>query len=135
MIQRLRAVLATLVDGISTRFDLASVELEDLLARLGVIVALILAGALSAGFSLFFLSWAIVESMPQGTRWLAAFALALLYAGGSWYAYERLRQCVREMPKPFATTREVLRRDIAALRPEDSPPSGMPKPVSGDPVP
>ncbi|MGA2053109.1 MAG: phage holin family protein [Opitutales bacterium] len=135
MIHRLRAVFATLVDGFSTRFDLASVEFEDLLARLGVIVALILAGALSAGFALFFLSWAIVEFMPQGDRWLAAFALALLYAGGSWYAYERLCRCLRQMPKPFATTREVLRRDLAALRPTESPIAGEPKPVAHDPVP
>jgi len=135
MMQRLRAVIATFVDGFSTRFDLASVELEDLLARLGVMVALILAGALAAGFALFFLSWAIVEAMPQNHRWMAALALALLYGAGAFFAYKHLRRALREMPAPFATTRDVLRRDIAALRPIEPSASPTSEPVSGDHVP
>jgi uncharacterized membrane protein YqjE len=122
MMPRLRAVLATLVDGFSSRFDLASIELEDLLVRLGFIVALLVAGSLAAGFSLFFLSWVFVEVMPQGYHWIAALVLALLYGAGAGYAYTRLRQILREMPPPFATTRDVLRRDIAALRPSEISP-------------
>jgi uncharacterized membrane protein YqjE len=135
MMQRLRSVLATLVDGFSTRFDLASVELEDLLARLGVMVGLILAGSLAAGFALFFLSWSIVEAMAQPHRWIAALALALLYGVGAGFAWKCLRQALREMPAPFAATRNVLRRDIAALRPVEPPESSTPDSASGDNVP
>ena len=132
---RLRAVLTTVVDGFSTRFDLAAVELEDLLARLGVMVGLILAGALAAGFALFFLSWAIVEAMPPGHRWIAALALALLYGTGAGFAYKCLRRALREMPTPFATTRDVLRRDIASLRPVEPAASPAPDPTPGDNAP
>jgi uncharacterized membrane protein YqjE len=135
MMQRLRSVLVTLVDGFSTRFDLASVELEDLLARLGVMVGLILAGSLAAGFALFFLSWAIVEAVPQNHRWIAALALALLYGAGAGFACKYLRRALREMPAPFATTRSVLRRDIAALRPVEPPVAPTPDSASGDNVP
>jgi uncharacterized membrane protein YqjE len=119
MMHRLRVVLATLVDGISTRFDLAAVELEDLLGRLGVMLVFILAGLLAAGFALMFFSWAIIFAVPEGGRWIAASLLALLYAAGAGFCYHRLRIALRAMPAPFATTRDVLRRDISALRPAE----------------
>ena len=122
MIQRLRAVFATLAEGISSRFDLASVELEDLLARLGVIVVLILVVCLAAGSAILFLGLAIVFMIPPGLRWIVALVFALAFGGGAAWAWAALRAALRAMPAPFATTRDVLRRDAAALRHSAEPP-------------
>jgi uncharacterized membrane protein YqjE len=122
MIQRLRAVFATLAEGISSRFDLASVELEDLLARLGVILALILMVGLTAGSAILFLALAIVFVIPPGVRWIVALVFFLTFSGGAAWAWTQLRAAIRAMPAPFATTRDVLRRDAAALRHSAQPP-------------
>jgi uncharacterized membrane protein YqjE len=132
MIQRLRAILATLVEGISSRFDLAAVELEDLLARVAVMVALLLAGAFTAAFALLFLSWTLVEAMPQNYHWLGALLVTLVYAGASAWAWCKLKRCIREMPAPFSTIRDVLRRDLASLRKsaaEEENPAPTPPPT------
>jgi uncharacterized membrane protein YqjE len=123
MINRLRAVLATLVDGMSSRFDLASVELEDLIVRVGLMAALMLVAALAAAFALVFVSLAIVLIVPAGWQWLTSLIMAVLYGSGAAWAVVRLRREVHEMPAPFATTRDVLRRDAASLRSSVSPSS------------
>jgi uncharacterized membrane protein YqjE len=115
--QRFRVFLAALVDAFTSRLDLAAAELEDLLLRLGGLIAFVVAGALLACFTLLFLGLTVMLAVPENYRWLAALLFTLFFAGSTagcvWY----LRKSLREMPAPFASTRDVLRRDAAALRP------------------
>lgn len=115
--QRFRVFLAVLVDAFTSRVDLVAAEFEDLVLRLGGLITLVVACTLLACFTLLFLGLTVMMAVPENYRWLAALLFTLFFGSSAvgclWY----LRKSLREMPAPFASTRDVLRRDAAALRP------------------
>lgn len=115
--QRFRVFLAVLVDAFTSRVDLAAAEFEDLVLRLGGLIALIVGGALLVCCTLLFLGLTVMMAVPENYRWLAALVSTLFFGSSALGCLWFLRKSLREMPAPFASTRDVLRRDAAALRP------------------
>ncbi len=121
--QRLRMFLAVLVDTFTSRVELASAELEDLLLRLGGLLALMQVCILLACTALLFLGLTVILAVPENYRWIPALTFTVLFGCSAAFSVWRLRKTLREMPAPFGSTRDVLRRDAAALRPIIDPAS------------
>jgi uncharacterized membrane protein YqjE len=124
--QQLRGFLATLADAFTSRVDLASAEFEDLILRLGAALALFVAGMLLAVAALLFLGLAVILAVPDAYRWIPALAFMVFFALGALACGLWLRKSLREMPAPFASTRDVLHRDVEALRPILEPAAASP---------
>ena len=97
-----------------TRLDLLSTEVQELLARLVLLmiasVAAILLGALAFGFA----AVAIVMAAPAEYRvWVAA-GLALLFLAAALFIAWQVRRDTKE--RPFAASIAELERDLAALK-------------------
>ena len=97
-----------------TRLDLLSTEVQELLARLVLLmiasVAAILLGALAFGFG----ATALVMAAPSEYQvWVAA-GLAVLFLAAALFITWQVRRDVKE--RPFAASIAELERDLAALK-------------------
>jgi uncharacterized membrane protein YqjE len=97
-----------------TRLDLLSTEVQELLARLVLLmiasVAAILLGALALGFG----AVAIVMAAPADYRvWVAA-GLGLLFLAIALFIAWQVRRDAQQ--RPFAASIAELERDLAALK-------------------
>jgi len=97
-----------------TRLDLLSTEVQELLARLVLLmiasVVAILLGALAFGFG----AVALVMAAPAEYRvWLAA-GLALLFLAAALFFAWQVRRDTQQ--RPFAASIAELERDLAALK-------------------
>lgn len=113
LLQSSRALLATVLGLARTRLDLLSTELQEVLARLVLLmvgaVAAILLGALALGFG----AAALLMAAPEEYRvWVAAGIAAAFLAGAVFLA----RQAQRDAKAlPFAASLAELQRDLEAL--------------------
>ncbi|HVU39283.1 MAG TPA: phage holin family protein [Opitutales bacterium] len=114
---RFRALGASLVDVFTSRVDLAAAELEDLFLRAGHMLVLVVASSLAAAFALMFLGLAAVVAVPEPYRWIPALGCGWFFGAFALTCAWTLRRHLRDMPAPFAGTRDVLHRDAGALRP------------------
>jgi uncharacterized membrane protein YqjE len=97
-----------------TRLDLLSTEVQELLARLVLLmiasVAAILLAALAFGFG----ATALVMAAPADYQvWVAAGLAALFLAAALFIAWQVLRDAKE---RPFAASIAELERDLAALK-------------------
>jgi len=97
-----------------TRLDLLSTEVQELLARLVLLmiasVVAILLGALAFGFG----AVALVMAAPAEYRvWVAA-GLALLFLAAALFFAWQVRRDTQQ--RPFAASLAELERDLAALK-------------------
>ena len=97
-----------------TRLDLLSTEVQELLARLVLLmiasVVAILLGALAFGFG----AVALVMAAPAEYRvWVAA-GLALLFLAAARFFAWQVRRDTQQ--RPFAASIAELERDLAALK-------------------
>jgi uncharacterized membrane protein YqjE len=100
-----------------TRLDLLSTEVQELLARLVLLmiasVVAILLGALAFGFG----AVAVVMAAPAEYRvWVAA-GLALLFLAAALFFAWQVRRDTQQ--RPFAASIAELERDLSALRPRE----------------
>ena len=117
LVQSVQALLATALGLARTRLDLFSVELQEVLARLVLLVigavAAILLGALAVGFG----AVALVLAAPDEQRaWVCA-GLALAFLAGAVYVAMQVRREARA--RPFVASLAELERDLQALKPRE----------------
>jgi uncharacterized membrane protein YqjE len=114
LLQSVQALLASALGLARTRLDLLSTELQEVLARLVLLmvgaVAAILLGALALGFG----AVALVMAAPEERRvWVSAgLALAFLAAAAviAWHVRRGAKA------RPFAASLAELERDAQALK-------------------
>jgi uncharacterized membrane protein YqjE len=114
---RFRTLSATVVEIFITRFELATAELHDLVLRVVLLLAVVTACVMAVFATVMFFGLTIVLAVPDGYRWIPALVCCLAFAATAVAAGFTLRRMARELPAPFAGTRDVLRRDVAAIRP------------------
>jgi uncharacterized membrane protein YqjE len=117
LLSSLQRLLATLLGLARTRLELISVEAQELLARLVLLmigaVAAILLAALAAGFG----AVALVLAAPPEHRVAVAGGLALAFLAAAAIVGWRVRRAARL--RPFAASLAELRQDEDALEPRE----------------
>lgn len=117
LVQSARALLATLLGLARTRLELLSVELQEVLARLVLLmigaVAAILLGALALGFA----AVALVMAAPAEHRVAVSAGLALAFLAAAALIAWRVRREAKL--RPFAASLAEFERDGAALEPRE----------------
>ena len=115
----LRASLAraasALVGLLSTRAELASVELAEERERLTRRLALVAVGGLLLAFAALFAgAWVIVLFWDSHRLWAIA-AVALAHLAGGAILLAKSRAIGRDAPSPFAATIDELKKDKEML--------------------
>ena len=117
IIQSVQALLATLLGLARTRLELLSVETQELLARLVLImigaVAAILLAALAVGFG----AVALVMAVPAEHRVAVSAGLALVFLAAAAFIGWQVRRGAKV--RPFAASLAELKRDEKALEPRE----------------
>lgn len=117
LIQSLQALLATALGLARTRLELLSVEMQEVLARLVLLmigaVAAILLCALALGFG----AVALVMAVAPEHRVAVSGGLALAFLLVAGVIARRVRREARE--RPFAASLAELARDGEALEPRE----------------
>jgi len=112
-----QTLLATALGLARTRLELLSVEMQEVLARLVLLmvgaVAAILLAALAVGFG----SVALVIAAPAEQRVAVAGALALVFLVAAGILAWRVRRGAQL--RPFSASLEELERDRAAVEPRE----------------
>jgi uncharacterized membrane protein YqjE len=117
LLRSAQQLLATALGLARTRLELLSVEMQELLARLvlimiGAVVATLLA-ALAIGFG----AVALVMAVPAEHRVLVAAGLALAFLAAAAFIGWQVRREAKV--RPFAASLAELKRDENALEPRE----------------
>ena len=114
IIKSAQDLVATALGLAHTRLDLLSTEVQELLARLVLLmiasVAAILLGALAFGFAATAL---VMAAPPEYQAWTAA-GLAVLFLAAALFIAWQVRRDAQQ--RPFAASIAELERDLAALK-------------------
>ncbi len=117
LVQSARALLATLLGLARTRLELLSVELQEVLARLVLLmigaVAAILLGALAVGFGAVAL---VIAVAPEHRVAVSAGLAAVFLAAAALIAWRVRREAKL---RPFGASVAELERDGEALEPRE----------------
>lgn len=117
LIQSMQALLANALGLARTRLELLSVEMQELLARLVLImigaVAAILLGALALGFG----ALALVIAAPPEHRVAVAAGIALALLAAAAVIGWQVRRAAKT--RPFAASLAELEHDSKALEPRE----------------
>ena len=117
ILQSGQALLATALALGRTRLELLSVELQELLARLALLMIGAVAAILLAALALGFGAVALVLAVPAEHRVALTAGLALAFlAAAALIAWKVSREA---KARPFAASLAELRRDAAALEPRE----------------
>jgi uncharacterized membrane protein YqjE len=115
----LRRVFATLVQAVSLRVELASVELDEQIAYARNLLLWYIVAIIGATLTVLFFAIAIIIACWDTHRLLAVCsvtaAFALVGLVGAGFVRTRLNQ----RPLFLAATIDELKRDAAALRPDE----------------
>lgn len=117
LVRSAQALLATLLELARTRLELVSVESQELLARLVLIVVGAVAAVLLAALALGFGAVALVMAAPAEHRVALAAGLALAFLLAAGLIAWRVRREARV--RPFAASLAELERDGKALEPRE----------------
>ena len=114
LLQSAQALLATALGIARTRLDLVSVELQELLARLVLVmigaVAAIMLGTVAIAFGAVALVLAVA---PEHRVWVSAGLAAAFFALAAFIAWQAWRGA---QALPFAASLAELERDVEALK-------------------
>jgi len=117
LLQSAQALLATVLGLARTRLELLSVEMQEVLARLVLLiigaVAAILLGALALGFG----AAALVMTVAPEHRVAVSAGLALAFLAAAAFIAWKVRREVKA--RPFAASLAELKRDAEALEPRE----------------
>lgn len=114
----LRALFATLGEAVSTRVELALVELREAGERRKEMLTLAVVGALFLTLGLLLAALFVVVLFWDSHRLLALGGVTLLYLGIAVFAFMRLRAKQRDAPQLFEATLNELALDREVLRGE-----------------
>ena len=115
LIQSVQALLTTALGLARTRLELLSVEMQELLARLVLIMIGAVAAILLAALALGFGAVALVMAVPAEHRVAVAAGLALIFLAAAAIIGWRVRREAKV--RPFAASLNELKRDTDALEP------------------
>jgi uncharacterized membrane protein YqjE len=117
LLQSTQALLASALGLARTRLDLLSTELQEMLARLVLLmigaVAAILLGALALGFG----AVALVMATPAEHRVGVSAGLAAAFLAVAVFIAWQVRRDAKA--RPFAASLAELGRDVEALKPRE----------------
>ena len=117
LIQSAQALLATVLGLARTRLELLSVEMQELLARLVLIMIGAVAAILLAALALGFGAVALVMAVPPEHRVAVSAGLALAFLAAAAFIGWQVRREAKE--RPFAASLTELERDVKALEPRE----------------
>jgi len=117
LVRSAQAFLATLLGLARTRLELLSVEAQELLARLVLLVAGAVAAVLLAALALGFGAVAVVLAVPEADRVAACAGLAGVFLVAAAILAWRVRRAARG--RPFAASLAELREDEGSLEPRE----------------
>jgi uncharacterized membrane protein YqjE len=117
LIKSVQALLATALGLARTRLELLSVEMQELLARLVLIMIGTVAATLLAALALAFGAAALVMAVPAEHRVAMAAGLALAFLAAAAFIGWRVRREAKM--RPFAASLTELARDEKALEPHE----------------
>ena len=114
--ERLRALLADVVELVQVRLELFTVEARQELARLAHVAALGALAVVLLSFGLIFLALFLTVLLWDSQRLLALGIFTTLFLGGGAGLVLWVRQQARHGLRMFAATRDELLRDQQRLR-------------------
>lgn len=113
---------------LSTRLELASVEVAEERSRLTRLAALSAAGGVLLAFALMFAGAFVIALFWDSYRLPAIAVVAIVHAGVGVWLLARARAAATAHPAPLAATIDELRKDRALLQrvfaDQDAPPAG-----------
>lgn len=117
LLQSAQALLASMVVLARTRLELVDTELQEMLARLVLLVICAVSAVLLCALALGFAAVAAVMAVPPEQRVALAVGVAVVFLLAAGLFAWRLR---REMAvRPFASSLAELGRDVVALQPRE----------------
>lgn len=114
LIRSAQALLATLLGLARTRLELLSVEMQELLARLVLIMIGAVAAILLAALALGFGAVALVLAVPGEYRVALTAGLALVFLVAGLVIGKRVQREAKS--RPFAASLAELQRDMDELK-------------------
>ena len=117
LLQSAQALLATLLGLARTRLELLSVEMQEVLARLVLLMVGAVAAILLAALALGFGAVALVMAVAPEYRVAVAAGLALAFLAAAALIAWRVRREARV--RPFAASLGELERDAKTLEPRE----------------
>jgi uncharacterized membrane protein YqjE len=100
-----------------TRLELFGTELQEELTRLFFTLLGAVAVLLLTAVGLVFAGLAVLVSLPEEQRAVAAAAMGILFVAGAFAAAWSMRRLTREKPRLFSASVAELERDREALQP------------------
>jgi uncharacterized membrane protein YqjE len=117
LIQSVQALLASVLGLARTRLELLSVEMQELLARLVLIMIGAVAAILLAALALGFGAVALVMAVPPEHRVAVSAGLALAFLAAAAFIGWQVRREAKV--RPFAASLTEIERDAKALEPRE----------------
>lgn len=117
LFQSAQALLATVLGLARTRLELLSVEMQELLARLVLLMIGAVAAILLAALALGFGAVALVMAVPPEHRVAVSAGLALAFLAAAAFIGWQVRR--KAKVRPFAASLTELERDTKALEPRE----------------
>jgi uncharacterized membrane protein YqjE len=117
LIQSVQALLASVLGLARTRLELLSVEMQELLARLVLIMIGAVAAILLAALALGFGAVALVMAVPPEHRVAVSAGLALAFLVAAAFIGWQVRREAKV--RPFAASLTEIERDAKALEPRE----------------
>ena len=118
-IMAVRRLWKSLLEGLTLRADLFSLELEEEKRRAMTVAFLAMVAAFSAFMAFLCLNLVVILVSWDGNRVLVVFLMAAFYFVVAGAAALWLRHRIRTAPTPFATSLEELRKDAESIKRED----------------
>jgi len=117
LIQSVQALLATVLGLARTRLELLSVEIQEVLARLVLIMIGAVAAILLAALALGLGAVALIMAVPPEHRVAVAAGLALAFLAAAAFIGWQVRREAKV--RPFAASLTEIERDAKALEPRE----------------
>lgn len=116
----LKGLWRSLLVGLTQRFDLFSLELEEEKQRVFTVVFVAMVAAFSTFMMFLCLNLVILLLSWDGNRLLVALLMAVFYLAVAGGAALWLRHRIRSAPPPFAASLEEFRKDCVNITGEDT---------------
>lgn len=116
LIESAQNLLAGVLDLGRTRFELFGTELREELARLATTVLGGLAVLMLAGLGLAFCATALILTVSEDHRVVAAIGIAALFLIGAVIVWVQVRRVIAYKSRAFDATISELARDLDSIR-------------------
>jgi uncharacterized membrane protein YqjE len=98
---------------IKQRFELATIDVEEELLRLGELLVIAMVAAVTTGLAFLFSGGAIVIYFWDTARWTAILSICVVLIGLAMIFFLKLNQALIEKPRFMATTLSELEKDAS----------------------